>query len=97
MTNERMRIVIAESLGFTRLGIYEGVNELYGDPPGCRGHVQIPHYPESLDACAEFEKTLTDDDTEHCEAAEYLEQLCFVCGDGQDPLNVRDIDLGQTA
>jgi hypothetical protein len=71
--------VIAESLGFTRLGIYEGVNELYGDPPGCRGHVKIPHYPESLDACAEFEKTLTDEEWD-----EYVAALWLVVGNSHE-------------
>lgn len=47
-----------------------------------------------LNAMNEAEKTLKGEkDDEHSELASYYEQLCLVCGDGMEPLNVYEIDL----
>lgn len=67
MTNDEIRIKVAEAMGFTNTSFV------------CwRGHLdgyerRIPNYPEDLNACAEFEATLTDD-----EWTDYLNQLYFI-------------------
>jgi hypothetical protein len=59
MTNEEITIAVHEALGWIKL--LEGPNH-YGYKRGDEWHYlhQVPNYPESLDACAEFEATLTD-------------------------------------
>lgn len=57
-------------------------------------HFKVPNYTGSLDAMHEAEKALKGSkDDEHSELSGYYEQLCLVCGDGLEPLNVYDIDL----
>lgn len=73
MTNEQIRIKIAESLGlFRTMPLKRTTRRGNEDPKGvklwyCSEHHggaatydEVPNYPESLDACAEFEKTLTE-------------------------------------
>jgi hypothetical protein len=79
MTNEEIRIKIAEVMGlkFVRAGHIKMPNaqemwpDHWQDTRGKRKRIDgsivgipvaLPNYPESLDACAEFEKTLTDDE-----------------------------------
>ena len=61
MTDEQMRIAIAEACGWEVIS-----NTLCNVKPDKNGDPEIepiaplPDYPEDLNACAEFEKTLTD-------------------------------------
>ncbi|WP_206689601.1 hypothetical protein, partial [Streptococcus pseudopneumoniae] len=56
MTNAEIRIEVAESLGMT--GVWPGG---YWNGRDASGKLTpVPNYPESLDACAEFEAMLTD-------------------------------------
>ena len=78
MTNEEIKIKVAESLGWTHVQPirYHGI-KIVGVPPDAREPdlnfptsdpdiwcAPVPNYPESLDACAEFRKTLTDTEKE---------------------------------
>lgn len=59
MTTDKIRIAIAQELGWT-----ERVSGWWKDPDRNReddGELP-PNYPASLDACAEFEKTLTEEE-----------------------------------
>ena len=60
LTNEEIRIKIAKSLGWVKCGYYgdEQHSTFSGITPHGGRH-EINNYPESLDACKEFEKTLT--------------------------------------
>lgn len=69
LSPEQLRVAVAERLGWyiERTVGYEGANgELVldcGRPPGApkwNPLQKLPNYPESRDACAEFEATLTD-------------------------------------
>lgn len=66
-TNEEIRIKIADSLGYAINGLH----------PKHGGMVatNIPNYPESLDACSQFEATLTDEEWE-----EYSDHLSDAAG-----------------
>lgn len=55
MTNEQIRIAVAEECGWKRATHAKGWNT----PNGTYIGESLPNYPESLDACAEFEKGLT--------------------------------------
>lgn len=59
LTDEEIRIKVAEEMGWTVVQDEHGV---CGTIDGIHWHspAGFPNYPESLDACAEFEKTLTD-------------------------------------
>lgn len=64
MTDEQMRIAIAEALGYTHVRI---IKDIEGPPDAGIGHHptkphSVPDYLNDLNACAEFEKTLTDDE-----------------------------------
>jgi len=65
MTTEEIRIAVAELCGWTVIdGVYP---RDCGYPPGHPQHKQeerapLPNYPADLNACAEFEKTLTDEE-----------------------------------
>lgn len=69
MNNEEIRIAIAESLGFKRnekLDLWRKGNKDYFNC-GSRCYAQLPNYPEDLNACAEFERSLgVDEKTEYC-------------------------------
>lgn len=60
-TNEEFRIKVAELMG---LAIYQKQADGKWFCLKNGGWLQIPNYPESLDACVEFEKTLTPDEFE---------------------------------
>lgn len=63
LTNEEIRIKVHEALGWTKR--MEGPTH-YAWSRGDYWHYlhEVPNYPESLDACAEFRKTLTDTEKE---------------------------------
>jgi hypothetical protein len=75
MTDEQMRIAIAEACGFTCIS------------PVCwRGHLygferKVPDYLNDLNACAEFEATLTDEEHNryraHIYGATFHPRKCF--------------------
>ena len=83
MTPDQIDRAIAESLGWTRVRVipphpnrtYEGAM-VVGRPPekSTDRSPIVPNYYNSLDACAQFEKTLPGD------AVEYCEKLCEVTG-----------------
>ena len=67
MTDEQMRIAIAEACGWTKIDRYIGQEKmseglLKGQNPKYKKgkKEELPNYPLDLNACAEFEKTLTD-------------------------------------
>lgn len=70
MTDEEIRIKVAEEMGWTVVQDEHGV---CGTIDGIHWHspAGFPNYPESLDACAKFEKTIK---TPH----KYNEQLELV-------------------
>jgi hypothetical protein len=63
MTNEQIRIKIAESLGWTEIAMnglydqYEGLKPK-GNYRNRNDWLRLPDYPEDLNACAEMEKSL---------------------------------------
>ena len=65
MTNEEIRIKVAEAMGWTwneqtMIGGILFRPAWSHDTHGFRYSIHdLPNYPESLDSCAEFEKTLT--------------------------------------
>lgn len=72
MTSQQMKFAIAKAFGWT--GVTLMLGSVYGFQPGqssCK--VECPDYPNDLNACAEFEATLTD-----AEARLYDETLEFV-------------------
>lgn len=86
MTDQQINIAIAESLGAK-----QEKYSLYGDEPTwvfkkyfC-ALVDLPRYTTSLDACAEFEATLTRDEQYHYDC--YLFKQCVPMdrGDVFDP------------
>lgn len=56
MTNEEIRIKLAESLAWRKTPFGDSIGD---HPRTWRTLSDLPNYPESLDACAEFEATLT--------------------------------------
>jgi hypothetical protein len=82
MTNEEIRIKVAEALGwkspFNEREWLHGSGpegeDVYGKFVGtdpCGDREQVPNYPFDLNACAEFEKTLTDQEHNRCRAHIY--------------------------
>lgn len=63
LTNEEIKALIRKSQGWTELK--EGPRQ-YGWKRGNKWHYlhDVPNYPLDLNACAEFEKTLTDEEWE---------------------------------
>lgn len=62
LTPEQLRVAVAERLGWD--GFIQDDDDLYGLPPGSPTigvvlNEVVPDYPESRDACATFEATLT--------------------------------------
>lgn len=81
MTNEEIRIKVAEAMGWKspfneREWLHNSGSEgedVYGKFVGtdpCGDREQVPNYPFDLNACAEFEKTLTE-----CERRQYFFHL----------------------
>lgn len=75
---EELRVKVARAAGLDLQNnpTYGGDGELHDSwSLGIEGDkaIPIPDYPSSLDACAEFEKTLTADDR-----VNYVNQLYFV-------------------
>lgn len=84
LTDEEIRIKVAESRGWTReptdiQGLYGWISPQGGFagryhhpemPEPYEGDPSVPNYPKDLNACAEFEATLTDE-----EQQEYFYQL----------------------
>lgn len=66
-TDEEIRIKVAEACGTMRWS--------YALPTKCIG-ASVPNYPEDLNACAEFEAKLTDE-----EQAEYWKSLVTLCNE----------------
>jgi len=61
LTNEEIRIKLAESLAWRKTPFGDSMEN---HPRTWRTLSDLPNYPESLDACAEFRKTLTDTEKE---------------------------------
>jgi len=68
LTNEEIRIKVAESLGWHEkpepVGSANATAWWKGSDRYPSYLMPVPNYPESLDACAEFRKTLTDTEKE---------------------------------
>lgn len=70
LTDEEIRIKVAEAMGYHTLVKLEtpACHGWFAIPPGKvlsdLIRVPLPNYPEDLNACAEFEKTLTEDELE---------------------------------
>lgn len=58
MTNNQIRIAVAEECGWVRQGLYLIPPLNYNGDRDKALKQDCPNYPESLDACAEFEKTI---------------------------------------
>lgn len=69
-SGEELRVMVAETQGFkdVQVGPWYGYVE-NGDAKA------VPNYPEDLNACAVFERKMTDEDAEA-----YLEHLNVACG-----------------
>jgi hypothetical protein len=89
LTNEEIRIKIAESLGKFRIKPLKRTTRKGKDDPngvriwycdehhgGAATYAEIPNYPESLDACTEFEKTLLTEEDQ----TDYWVHLIMICG-----------------
>ena len=59
MDKQKQRISIAESLGWSY--VKDNGQGLFGMEPGCESMAFVPEYLNDLNACHEFEKTLTKD------------------------------------
>lgn len=70
MSPYRIRIAIAESMGWSFQGITGFISYGYKDKKA----VTVPDYPNDLNACHEFEKTLTPDQGAIFER--HLESIC---------------------
>lgn len=57
-TDEQLRVMVAEAMGWKRVAVYEWVNDVRLPKQWVDFDV-LPNYPACLNACAEFEKTLT--------------------------------------
>lgn len=99
MKTQEINIAIAEHIGWivpyrcrTKTG-----RPYFGKNPTTGKYEDIPNYCGDLNAIHEAEKALRgdkdDEGFEHSELGGYYEQLCLVCGDKQEPLNVYEIDL----
>lgn len=71
LTDEEIRIKVAESLGYKDLETKWEKYHQWECPDGrvrfgtiADKYACLPNYPESLDACAEFEATLTEEEWE---------------------------------
>lgn len=79
LSNEELRCRVAEELGW----IYPGSTRLKHEqwrrwiPPKGSSTRTVPKYLESLDAIAEAEKTLSDEEF----YGDYCTNLWFICGD----------------
>jgi hypothetical protein len=84
LTDEEINVRVAEVLGWTDIDNMYGV--LHGVP--AEGHIDEPpdeiRYASSLDACAEMEATLTDE--EHARFRNELFRLAYV-GEGSTSLS----------
>ena len=58
VTNDQIRIAVAELCGWKKISC-DCEGQLWGFFPGNSYESEVPNYPESLDACAEFEKAIT--------------------------------------
>lgn len=73
LTDEEIRIKVAEAMGWK---VNPVVHNLGIHPQLQRGHHILPDYPADLNACAEFEATLTEMEQTH-----YTAHLIAQCGD----------------
>lgn len=87
MTNEEIRIKVAEKMGWKQIEVFESS---FADPSkqvsrGLKWHhpkgfeCHLPNFPESLDACREFECTLPEGNGLESRVA-YCNILMRVCG-----------------
>ena len=87
MTDQELRVKVAEAMGWKSKLVpatQDGPDNPYGEfqhtwwsnPHGA--YKPLPNYPASLDACAEFERTLTD-----ATGKAYFAALDVVCGHQQ--------------
>ena len=87
MTNEQLRVAVAEAMGWTELHVRNEYEET-GGPDGNEGSydvfrgtidgnedLRVPNFPRDLNACSEFEKTLDGPAFYHYYAV--LAQLCL--------------------
>lgn len=79
MTNEEIRIKVAEAMGWEVISdtLCNVKPDKNGDPE-IEPIAPLPNYPESLNACAEFEKTLTD--REHFSFRKHLWDIVIKLG-----------------
>ena len=77
MNNAEIRIKIAESLSWKQTPFGEPIN---GHPQTWRILADLPNYPESLDACAEFEAANWDNHKI------YLRNLIDICQTPEDAI-----------
>lgn len=94
MKPERMRIRIAEHLGWTQ--IETSSDQLIGlSPTGKLPFLDfVPDFPNDLNACAELKKTLNEE-----QSKEFSEQLCALLLDYSFPQSTQDVIalIGATA
>lgn len=85
-TDEQLRIEVAGLMGWTDLRVewflgervLAGVDSSIKHGPKLRA---VPRFHESLDACAEMERSLSEgEDGEWSERDEYMSQLCRITG-----------------
>lgn len=97
MTETEIKIAIAEWLGWNKAHQKEWpkLGGLWGANPSQNIQwEEIPHYTTDLNAMHKAEKGLIGSkDDENSQLAHYYENLCLVCGDRQESLNVYDIDI----
>lgn len=81
MTNEEIRIAVAEEMGWQDVTVCHDC--VIGLPPGftedqCPEGADefVPDYPNSLDACAEFEDSLTYAKNERARYHDALNRIC---------------------
>lgn len=81
MKTKHIRIAVAECLGWKLSPPNQSwPNPYWTDPKDnvLKTFEELPNYPDSLDACAEFEKTLTDEELDR-----YARELVFLMKTGE--------------
>jgi hypothetical protein len=71
MSDDEIRIAIAEARGLEQCQMIDGIPS--GIKPPLRDWMPVPDWPADLNACHEFEETLTDEDQ-----SDYTDALALV-------------------
>lgn len=86
--NQAQNAIIARYMGYQRIGLIKGTQDLKGDFPPCRGWTSIPDYSADLNAMAQAESKLTEE-----QLGDYASVLEFVMGIDRKSSRYRKLKL----